>query len=532
MDYPKVPKRIILDGDRATAMTHIGEAESLLNLCRNMAALGGIQQYRMNRVLNDGTLVSVMTLPGGQSKAIINSPVGRPEPVEEIKESTLQVIYYRMQYRDARDDILSPTFLNGGVVKNHVFENGDSTEYYPAEGNDARAFFMHWHLHTMDPQYNDGYEWIYCSCVCFHSWLPEDGLLKMEGDINEYMLMLLRHSDEFDDIAQLAYNPNDQMYYLMFFWGNEKQRDWMRWDYGDIRVFDRVYSGSYIFSYYHAISVVVDSMTAFAPTNTQKIEGKTYRYNSRWYSAYSGIGGGESDGRRYVGAEGMPSQNIADMCIKSGRIYTRVDNYYRHEIDFKRTYEPEEEYICYSPNECTRAYTDIEPDLSGVANGEGSVNVPYVIYSETSPVMMEYLGVTVRRYKFGELDEESGNIWDRWGSIAVSMKGSLVWEASGEGEIIFRSDGSGDGTVNIPDEYLLSVSTGGVQGYSIEWVVSGNGQLYFYDAAWDERKWKLVDDAHAGVGFSKGLNTFWFRPYQINGSEILFGVPDRMSFAY
>ena len=147
MDYPKVPKRIILDGDRATAMTHIGEAESLLNLCRNMAALGGIQQYRMNRVLNDGTLVSVMTLPGGQSVVRIVSPLQPKEEEEDKISCDPWLKYFKLRLMRTDGTEITPSHMTGGLGAARVSAITTEVDGETYEWEAYKRFYSEGHIY-------------------------------------------------------------------------------------------------------------------------------------------------------------------------------------------------------------------------------------------------------------------------------------------------------------------------------------------------------------------------------------------------
>ncbi len=83
MDYRKVPKKVILSGNRDEAAKRIGIANSLLNLCEIQAGFQGLQQYTMTRQFNDGTIIQAIKCFGLSIVKIFCPPLAIPVEVEE-----------------------------------------------------------------------------------------------------------------------------------------------------------------------------------------------------------------------------------------------------------------------------------------------------------------------------------------------------------------------------------------------------------------------------------------------------------------
>ena len=77
------PKKVILEGDKALASSHIGEADSLLNIVAVQAGFQNLSQHMLRRQLQDGTII-VASLAFGQGQVRIFGPttkVATSQPV-------------------------------------------------------------------------------------------------------------------------------------------------------------------------------------------------------------------------------------------------------------------------------------------------------------------------------------------------------------------------------------------------------------------------------------------------------------------
>jgi len=76
MAFRKLPKRIILQGNEGLARTHIGEADSLLNLVEIQAGFQKLTRHAMRRKLGDGTVIEAsVCIDQGYVKIWSPSPV-------------------------------------------------------------------------------------------------------------------------------------------------------------------------------------------------------------------------------------------------------------------------------------------------------------------------------------------------------------------------------------------------------------------------------------------------------------------------
>lgn len=66
------PRRWRVQGDRALAMTYMGEVNRLFLILNNQMKLGGLEQYQMSRNYPDGTTIRIQNIFGHETATIMN----------------------------------------------------------------------------------------------------------------------------------------------------------------------------------------------------------------------------------------------------------------------------------------------------------------------------------------------------------------------------------------------------------------------------------------------------------------------------
>ena len=88
MAYRKVPKRLVLAGNKALAERHIKEADRFLVEVEALASFQGLSQFRQQRELTDGTVIEAEVC-FGQCKATIIAPYPKTAPAKGRPVETL-----------------------------------------------------------------------------------------------------------------------------------------------------------------------------------------------------------------------------------------------------------------------------------------------------------------------------------------------------------------------------------------------------------------------------------------------------------
>jgi hypothetical protein len=175
--FRRVPKRIVLQGDRDKAATHIGEADSLLNICQQQAKFQNLNQHQMVRTLQDGTVVVARSFYGLSDVRVLSPVVvpPKPRPVEVIPPSVhtqvedepdIYVIWFKA-FVDCAENI--------EITAHYGFEppyNGEGILEEPAEFPGAENFFSRLIMAALRSKEEDVYGGFREDLMWWHSaWL-------------------------------------------------------------------------------------------------------------------------------------------------------------------------------------------------------------------------------------------------------------------------------------------------------------------------------------------------------------------------
>ena len=92
--WPSPTVKVILEGDETRARELWGEANKLLYELKNIMRLGNIQQYKMERVFTDGSVISARSFFGQDIVSIMVPPVKKGEELEVLEPVPVMVTFW------------------------------------------------------------------------------------------------------------------------------------------------------------------------------------------------------------------------------------------------------------------------------------------------------------------------------------------------------------------------------------------------------------------------------------------------------